>query len=60
MSASSFRGLTLDQWITKFGRIYGRRHDKHTTEYMISRLVEEVAELVNPMESQDRTEIAPN
>ena len=60
VSASSFGGLTLDQWITKFGRIYGRRHDKHTTEYMISRLVEEVAELVNPMESQDRTEIAPN
>ncbi|MDG6998677.1 MAG: hypothetical protein JRN15_06140 [Nitrososphaerota archaeon] len=52
--------LTLDQWLTKFGRIYGKRHDKHTTEYMISRLVEEVAELVNPMESQDRGQIAPN
>ena len=52
--------LTLDQWLTKFGRIYGKRHDKHTTEYMISRLVEEVAELVNPMESQDRSRIAPN
>ncbi len=46
--------------LTKFGRIYGKRHDKHTTEYMISRLVEEVAELVEPMESQNRSKIAPN
>ncbi len=52
--------LTLDDWLAKFGRIYGKRHDKHTTEYMISRLVEEVAELVDPMESQDRSKIAPN
>jgi len=44
--------LSLEEWITKFGRIYGKRHDKHTTEYMISRLVEEVAELVSPMESR--------
>jgi NTP pyrophosphatase (non-canonical NTP hydrolase) len=55
-----FASLTLDQWLTKFGRIYGKRHDKHTTEYMISRLVEEVAELVSPMESQDRAQIAPS
>ena len=55
-----FEGLSLDDWLSKFGRIYGQRHDKHTTEYMISRLVEEVAELVNPMESQDRSRIAPN
>jgi NTP pyrophosphatase (non-canonical NTP hydrolase) len=52
--------LTLDDWLSKFGRIYGKRHDKHTTEYMISRLVEEVAELVEPMESQDRSKIGPN
>jgi len=47
------QSLSLDDWMTKFGRIYGKRHDKHTTEYMISRLVEEVAELVNPMESRE-------
>jgi NTP pyrophosphatase (non-canonical NTP hydrolase) len=52
--------LSIDDWIAKFGRIYGKRHDKHTTEYMISRLVEEVAELVNPMDSQDKEQIAPN
>ncbi len=40
--------------------MYGKRHEKHTTEYMISRLVEEVAELVNPMEAQDRSQISPN
>jgi NTP pyrophosphatase (non-canonical NTP hydrolase) len=57
---SSFGDLSLDDWLSKFGRIYGKRHDKHTTEYMISRLVEEVAELVNPMESQDNSQIAPN
>ncbi|MGI0085491.1 MAG: MazG nucleotide pyrophosphohydrolase domain-containing protein, partial [Nitrososphaerales archaeon] len=57
---SEFQSLALDDWLTKFGRIYGKRHDKHSTEYMISRLVEEVAELVNPMESQDKTKIAPN
>ena len=57
---SEFQNLTLDDWLAKFGRVYGKRHDKHTTEYMISRLVEEVAELVNPMESQDKTRIAPN
>lgn len=57
---SGFGSLTLDDWLAKFGRVYGKRHDKHTTEYMISRLVEEVAELVNPMESQDRNRIAPN
>ena len=51
---------SLDDWLARFGRIYGKRHDKHTTEYMISRLVEEVAELVNPMESQNKEEIAPN
>jgi NTP pyrophosphatase (non-canonical NTP hydrolase) len=56
----SFENLSLDEWLTKFGRIYGKRHDRHTTEYMISRLVEEVAELVNPMESQDNSLIAPN
>jgi NTP pyrophosphatase (non-canonical NTP hydrolase) len=50
--------LTLDDWLRKFGRMYGKRHEKHTTEYMISRLVEEVAELVNPMESQDRAQIS--
>jgi NTP pyrophosphatase (non-canonical NTP hydrolase) len=55
-----FQNLSLDEWLTKFGRIYGKRHDKHTTEYMISRLVEEVAELVNPMEAQDSSQIAPN
>lgn len=55
-----FETLSLDEWLTKFGRIYGKRHDKHTTEYMISRLVEEVAELVNPMESQDNSVIAPS
>lgn len=60
VDTEEFASLTLDQWLTKFGRIYGKRHDKHTTEYMISRLVEEVAELVNPMESQDRAQIAPN
>jgi NTP pyrophosphatase (non-canonical NTP hydrolase) len=58
--AQEYAMLTLDQWLTKFGRIYGKRHDKHTTEYMISRLVEEVAELVSPMESQDKTQIAPS
>jgi NTP pyrophosphatase (non-canonical NTP hydrolase) len=59
-SDQGFENLSLDEWLTKFGRIYGKRHDKHTTEYMISRLVEEVAELVNPMETQDNTLIAPN
>lgn len=59
-SDPSFENLSLDEWLRKFGRIYGKRHDKHTTEYMISRLVEEVAELVNPMESQDKEQIAPN
>ena len=59
-SESDYDNLSLDQWLTKFGRIYGKRHDRHTTEYMISRLVEEVAELVNPMESQRREEIGPN
>ncbi len=48
----NFPDLSLEEWLTKFGRIYGKRHDKHTTEYMISRLVEEVAELVSPMESR--------
>jgi NTP pyrophosphatase (non-canonical NTP hydrolase) len=57
---SGFDTLTLDEWLSKFGRIYGKRHDKHTTEYMISRLVEEVAELVSPMEAQDRATIGPN
>ena len=57
---SHFSELSLDEWISKFGRIYGKRHDKHTTEYMISRLVEEVAELVNPMESQDKDKLGPN
>lgn len=56
----SFSRLSLEDWISKFGRIYGKRHAKHTTEYMISRLVEEVAELVNPMETQDKSQIAPN
>ncbi|MHB8567673.1 MAG: hypothetical protein ACYC7D_01100 [Nitrososphaerales archaeon] len=55
-----FSEFSLDDWINKFGRIYGKRHEKHTTEYMISRLVEEVAELVNPMEAQDNQRIAPN
>ena len=55
--AANFENLSLDEWITKFGRIYGKRHDRHTTEYMISRLVEEVAELVNPMEQQNTDEI---
>ena len=59
-SRASYEQLSLDEWLSKFSRIYGKRHDKHTTEYLISRLVEEVAELVNPMESQDRAEIAPN
>jgi NTP pyrophosphatase (non-canonical NTP hydrolase) len=59
-SNATFELLSLDDWINKFGRIYGKRHEKHTTEYMISRLVEEVAELVNPMESQDIERIAPN
>ena len=59
-SGQTFDDLSLDEWLTKFGRIYGKRHDKHTTEYMISRLVEEVAELVNPMESQDSTLIEPS
>jgi NTP pyrophosphatase (non-canonical NTP hydrolase) len=54
----SFKDLSLDDWLSKFGRIYGKRHDRHTTEYMISRLVEEVAELVNPMETQDKSQIA--
>ncbi|MDA4111202.1 MAG: hypothetical protein OK439_01580 [Thaumarchaeota archaeon] len=57
--SENFENLSLDEWITKFGRIYGKRHDKHTTEYMISRLVEEVAELVNPMELQNSEEIGP-
>jgi NTP pyrophosphatase (non-canonical NTP hydrolase) len=52
ISKSDYRDLSLEDWLTKFGRIYGKRHDKHTTEYMISRLVEEVAELVSPMESR--------
>lgn len=56
---SSFQTLSLDEWLNKFGRIYGKRHDKHTTEYMISRLVEEVAEMVNPMETQDTALISP-
>jgi NTP pyrophosphatase (non-canonical NTP hydrolase) len=56
----NFESLSLDDWLSKFGRIYGKRHDKHTTEYMISRLVEEVAELVSPMEAQDRSEIGPS
>lgn len=60
IQGKDFSLLTLDEWLNKFGRIYGKRHEKDTTEYMISRLVEEVAELVNPMESQDRAEIAPN
>jgi NTP pyrophosphatase (non-canonical NTP hydrolase) len=59
-TGQKFENLSLDEWLTKFGRIYGKRHDKHTTEYMISRLVEEVAELVNPMETQDNSLIAPN
>ena len=59
-AGQGFDNLSLDEWLTKFGRIYGKRHDKHTAEYMISRLVEEVAELVNPMETQDNTLIAPN
>lgn len=59
-STANYAMLSLDDWINKFGRIYGKRHEKHTTEYMISRLVEEVAELVNPMESQDIERIAPN
>jgi NTP pyrophosphatase (non-canonical NTP hydrolase) len=53
----SYPDLSLEEWLTKFGRIYGKRHDKHTTEYMISRLVEEVAELVSPMES--RSDLGP-
>ncbi|MFI5419544.1 MAG: hypothetical protein ACHQ1H_01110 [Nitrososphaerales archaeon] len=57
--AGEFENLSLEEWITKFGRIYGKRHDRHTTEYMISRLVEEVAELVNPMELQNVDEIGP-
>jgi NTP pyrophosphatase (non-canonical NTP hydrolase) len=57
---SDFSQLLLDDWLAKFGRIYGKRHDKHTTEYMISRLVEEVAELVSPMEAQDRSTIGPS
>ncbi len=59
-SYQDYENLSLDEWLTKFGRIYGKRHDKHTTEYMISRLVEEVAELVNPMESQDSAQISPS
>lgn len=55
----SFQTLSLDEWLNKFGHIYGKRHDRHTTEYMISRLVEEVAEMVNPMETQDTTLISP-
>ena len=54
-----FHSLSLEGWLTKFGRIYGKRHDKHTTEYMISRLVEEVAEMVNSMETQDNALISP-
>jgi NTP pyrophosphatase (non-canonical NTP hydrolase) len=57
--SENFENLSLDEWITKFGRIYGKRHDRHTTEYMISRLVEEVAELVNPMDLQNNYEIGP-
>lgn len=56
-SAGSYEQISMDEWLTKFGRIYGKRHDKHTTEYMISRLVEEVAELVSPMES--RSDLGP-
>lgn len=55
----AYQTLSLDEWLNKFGRIYGKRHDKHTTEYMISRLVEEVAEMVNPMETQDNALISP-
>lgn len=55
----SFQSLSLNEWLNKFGRIYGKRHDKHTTEYMISRLVEEVAEMVNSMETQDNALISP-
>jgi NTP pyrophosphatase (non-canonical NTP hydrolase) len=51
-SLDNYQDLSLEDWLTKFGRIYGKRHDKHTAEYMISRLVEEVAELVSPMESR--------
>jgi NTP pyrophosphatase (non-canonical NTP hydrolase) len=58
--ANRSEDLSLDDWLRKFGRMYGKRHEKHTTEYMIARLVEEVAELVNPMELQDRTKISPN
>jgi NTP pyrophosphatase (non-canonical NTP hydrolase) len=54
---SNYEQTSLEEWLNKFGRIYGKRHDKHTTEYMISRLVEEVAELVSPMES--RSELGP-
>lgn len=53
----NYQDLSLEEWLNKFGRIYGKRHDKHTTEYMISRLVEEVAELVSPMES--RADLGP-
>lgn len=52
-----YEDFSLEEWLNKFGRIYGKRHDKHSTEYMISRLVEEVAELVSPMES--RTDLGP-
>jgi len=51
-SFESYEQMSLESWLTKFGRVYGKRHDKHTTEYMISRLVEEVAELVSPMEAR--------
>jgi len=49
---TDYQDLSIEEWLTKFGRIYGKRHEKHSTEYMISRLVEEVAELVSPMESR--------
>ncbi len=44
-SRASYEQFSLDEWLSKFSRIYGKRHDKHTTEYLISRLVEEVASL---------------
>jgi NTP pyrophosphatase (non-canonical NTP hydrolase) len=60
LSLQDYKNLTLDDWLAKFGRIYGKRHEKHTTEYMVSRLVEEIAELVNPMEAQNREQIGPS
>lgn len=59
-SLQDYKNLTLDDWLAKFGRIYGKRHEKHTSEYMVSRLVEEIAELVNPMEAQNRELIGPS